>query len=266
MAETENAKPASASSDPYGIGEAVKAVFDKFSNFFDILDLSFFVSGAAAASAIWFLCRRYGLHPTADLGQGTTATVVLACYILGLFCFVVGRTIRQEIDRRIYPNRYEKAFKSSLESHGLHKTEPYKTYLDRDDPKSANKWLHAGRLYGLAWTDVRQNDALKISYALINRYWVLSATFDGLVSAILLWGGVIVSLALTSPKLISVAWAFGVVLVLLGLCGLCMKEAHRYRYNQVEELVATLAYKALYNVPNTPTPSATQPTAGTPAP
>lgn len=103
-----------------------------------------------------------------------------------------------------------------------------------------------GRLYNRLWAEVRQSPHLTASYTLLNRYWFMAATYDGLATALIVWFIVVVVWFLglwgINPKLNAfTSITLGGMLLLLATT--CWREADRYRQYQVEELVATLAYQ-----------------------
>jgi hypothetical protein len=228
------------------LGEALKAIFDKFSNFFDILDLSFFVAGAASFSALLFYWTetsspRLLSSPPAVAGSppavaGIAATLI-GCYVLGLICFAAGRYVRSSL-ARILPSQptFDTLFDEVMMAHGLCDREPVNEYLRRSGVKDFR-----GRLYSRLWTEVRQSESLKASFALLNRYWVMSATYDGLATALGIWAFVFIALAIRgrlSPILAVVTAVIFPILV-----AACLREAGRYGKSQLEELAATVAYK-----------------------
>src|SRR5258706_3852183 len=76
------------------LGEALKAIFAKVGDFFDIFDLSFFVSGAVCLAALvaWNAVGGFFEIGLADGYQ--LIAVALGCYVLGLICFAGGRAPR----------------------------------------------------------------------------------------------------------------------------------------------------------------------------
>src|SRR5690606_4699443 len=94
------------------VAKAVKPLFDKFIDFFDIFDLSFFVSCATFVVAI----AGAGLTPDLELllvfnrsapVEGLVVgcpvvgiiVLVLASYIAGMICFAAGRFVRKWLYR-----------------------------------------------------------------------------------------------------------------------------------------------------------------------
>ena len=229
-----------------GVGEAIKAVFDKFSNFFDILDLSFFVSGAVAASAIWFACAQYKYQPVLGLALmpsgAVVAGVILGCYILGLLCFATGRAWRRGPDSVKDANEHSVKFQDALCGHDIAKLSPQLEYARMGTDRQ-----YTQRLYQLAWTVIREDESLKVSYALINRYWVLTATYDGLASALWVWIVMVAYLMIDGHIRVRLTHPGPLILclILAYLSWLCSSEARKYRDNQIDEIAATLKYKEI---------------------
>lgn len=244
--------------------KSLSALLGRLGAFFDIFDLSFFVSGAASLGAMGLLYRLLGGHFVDEVQGGyRVAAALLACYALGIVCFVLGRQLRRLVHRMRYftshAARFDTLLREGLSAHGLeavklgtaHPVEIAR-YLDSGTPRGR------GRLYTLVWTKLRQSPHLQPSLSLINRYWVMAATCDGMAAAALLWTGVLV------------AWRFGLGIALphsgLALPGalaglfaalLCLREAQRYTEVQLEELVATLAWDQAEGPPAAEAPRVT---------
>lgn len=223
------------------IAEALKVLFDKISGFFDIFDLSFFVSGAVSLCALIFAVNLSG-KPVFEPLQGgfRIAAMILFCYVSGLFCFAVGRWIRMTFQNVKDRTEFNEQFMQIINAHGLALKEPFKDYIERASSQSDARVL--SRLYVRLWAEIRQIPDLAPSLILLKRYWVMAATYDGLAVAILTWALVIGT------------WCFGfginsklnLNLGLLLIAGIavtaiaCIREAGRYEHYQREELVATM--------------------------
>lgn len=234
------------------IGEALKSFFDSVGYFFGIDFLSFFVSGAICMGAIAFIWVKLA-HQSFAIKELTSfleiTYLLLICYVLGMMCFASGRWVRLAIlgwnGNRRY--KFENFFPDVIEAHNLKTKEIFKEYLNELDSKDAtSKRDKYERLYTRLWTEVRQSKRLAASYALLNRYWFMAATYDGLGMALVVWllvvGAWFIGIGGISPKLN--AWTAVPLGLILGILALvCWREAERYKRYQVEELVATLAYK-----------------------
>jgi hypothetical protein len=133
--------------------------------------------------------------------------------------------------------RFDALIFTVLQAHGLAQVQPFGDYLARLEGRGL--W----RLYIRLWAEARTRLYPSPTMSLLNRYWVLAATYDGVSVALLTW------LALT------ITWMFGigfddklspwigiplaVGLVLLAIA--CSREAGRFVRYQVEELIASIA-------------------------
>ena len=222
------------------IADALKSILARIGNFFDLFDLSFFVSGSVALAALhfWVYLSQKQL-PFRFEGWLRVLTLILGCYVLGLLCFAIGRSFRVPRKKSKHIQQFETDFLSALQAHGLQAEEPFKSYLDR-------KAFHGSRrLYIRLWAEVRQRDGLTPSLLVLNRYWVMAATYDGMVTALSLWAIVFAiwwsGVGISSS--LSLKIALPAVVLLLFLAYMCSREASRFVRNQIEELVATIAFE-----------------------
>lgn len=218
------------------LGEALKTIFDKISGFFDILDLSFLVSGATGAAALIFWGYKTGVQiPTEMPDWLRVLAFILGCYICGLVCFAVGRRVRL-LFNNLFHRKYRdyKVVPKLIKAHSLSRHETIDKYLAQNENL---------RLYVRLWAEIRQNEQLAPSLSLLNRYWVLAATFDGMFSALLIWAAVAVAWAngLNGVQPLPGWTGYWVAASLIALAYVCLSEADRYFNNQAEELVATVA-------------------------
>ncbi len=219
------------------IFKSLQSTFDKISEFFDLFDLSFFVSGSIASSAIYLWIFLNGNTPLATIdGWLKILTVTLTFYVSGLICFAAGRWIRTEVRRKGYEKEFKAHFMSVLEDHGLISQEPFKEYLQREN-------LSISRLYTRLWAEVRQSPALMPSFSLIKRYWVMAATYDGIAISLVIWIFMISFWCLGIGFPVSLDWKIGILVILSLIFAFlaCSREAGRYGKYQVEELVASIA-------------------------
>ncbi|MGK7876594.1 MAG: hypothetical protein AB4426_25860 [Xenococcaceae cyanobacterium] len=224
------------------IVKSLSSIFEKISDFFDLFDLSFFVSGAIASSAIFLWMHLAKSNPLVELEGGLKIlAVILAFYISGLVCFAVGRWVRIGIfSRQKYDTQFDQYFKKVLEAHGLASQEPFQEYLGRESRESQGSiW----RLYTRLWAEARQCPALAPSLSLLKRYWVMAATYDGVAVATVVWIAVFFSWCLGDGLEERLDWKVGAIVILLlaFVSKSCMREAGRYVNYQVEELVASIA-------------------------
>jgi len=220
------------------LGEALKAIFGRIAGFFDLFDLSFFVSGSVTLAALLFWAYLANVRLPFEVdGWIKVLAIVLGCYISGLICFAIGRWIRIPKSRSKQISFHHSLFNQVLEGHGLSDEKPFKEYLKRAD------LIGSRRLYIRLWAEVRQVEELSPSLLLLNRYWVMAATYDGLATASIIWAFVFLiwSLGLGVSSQIRLAFGIPTIVFLLLVSYFCLREANRFVRNQVEELVATVA-------------------------
>ena len=222
------------------IADALRSVATRLGNFFDLFDLSFFVSGSAALAGLSFGVSLFGKQlPFRYEGWLRVLTIILACYVMGLFCFALGRSIRLPKTRSKQYQKFELFFLTVLKAHGLSDEEPFKSHLERTTIHGCR------RLYIRLWAEIRQRENLTPSLLVLNRYWVMAATYDGMVTALLVWAAVFslwwagVGITPALPRSIAIP----LIITLLFLSYICSREAARFVRNQVEELVATIAFE-----------------------
>jgi hypothetical protein len=224
------------------LGKALKAIFDKLSEFIDLFDLSFLVSGILTASAFYFV---YVLNDPLNIKLDKIDDwfkyflILFFCYINGLISFAIGRLIRTEVVYRKDNYTFDLRIKESLEAHGVFNDPLIQMYFNNQIKRGA--W----RLYIRLWAEIRIKEKLSPSFSLLKRYWVMTATYDGVAFSIFSW------------TIIILLWAFGLfkenppsyyilvpILISLGfIFYYTIREAQRYWYYQIEELIATFASK-----------------------
>lgn len=256
------------------VAKAIKPLFDKFIDFFDIFDLSFFVSGATFVAAIAWAQLTPNLEvllgipesaPVESAFEGMPGigvmVLVLASYISGMTCFAVGRFIRKLVYRRSDNAQRLTVLYKELEQHGMIAKAPDGDGWMVTDHGRKLGWLpryfiNGGKgqetaLYVRMWAEVRQREIFAPSFSLLRRYWVSSATLDGLFVALSTWAAL---LALVQQDVHG--WIPSIATFLGAL--FCLREARRYGEFQREELVATLLFA--YDMPDFEVSSATAPT------
>lgn len=222
------------------IAEGLKSIFQRVADFFDILDLSFLVSGATAAAAIAFWGWRCHMPlPSLPSGWISTIAVLVLCYVSGLVCFAVGRWLRVGRRRTNAEHSHYQRLVSVLEGHGLTDQAPFREYLERTE--SRGDW----RLYVRMWAELRIAPTLAPSFSLLRRYWVMAATYDGISVALFVWAAVLVLCSfgmggcVPIDKWLAIPGAGTLVISSFA----CSHEAGRYVEYQVEELVASIVAK-----------------------
>lgn len=222
-------------------GDSISIIFSKVAGFFDIFDLSFFVSGLLSGMAVATFLYYAGI-PVASLLNSKTGIfiAVVMCYGFGLASFAMGRLIQNVFGRIIYKKpqdiESDERFIKYLKNHDLYDNKQVKKYIDQGADGTR-------ALYNLLWAQLRHSPNVSSSLELLNSYWVRAATYDGLSVSLLLWSAVMgcsyfdkVIPHFEYPALIIV----GLVIV-ISFAFACLWEGQRYRKYQAKELVATIA-------------------------
>ena len=242
--------------------EALAALLKRLVNAFDVFDLSFLVSGALSLGAVATLLHQMNIGFWSSLKSAVTETagngwflvvLVLLTYIMGLVSFACGRFIRYRRGNKLKAEsggprasgQRDDALTEVLKGHGLHSESITNGYLAREN----SKW----HLYTRMWAKLRETQNLSASFNLCNRFWVLSAIYDGMAFAGLLWMIVVIhrywKRSPGPPYWRGFAhWedarTVGLGAALIGLVVfalVCLRESERLSKNQLEEMVATLA-------------------------
>jgi hypothetical protein len=221
------------------------------------------VAGVVCLGALVFGAYVFGARwlSSVDVGRWGAPHVVaaiLASYVLGMVCFILGRTAGRRLRRD--PLSHAR-LREHLVFFGL---EPrYRALLPVErDPHASQRYA---LLYTRLWAEVRQSPDLLPSFNLCTRYWVMAAMCEGLAAAFGVWTVIWAFWAVNAGTVARPSTQI-LVLVGLGLAGgavLCFFEAGRYGESQVYELVATLAHRhvpvaapAIVAAPPTATPDA----------
>lgn len=224
-----------------GLGDAASKIGEKVVEILDIFDLSFFISGAVVMAA---LLQFFGpLTDALDKLEGAGVFgLVLGSYVLGLVCFAVGRPVRTWLTPRRMKDD-SALFHRSMLAQGLDQTRPATALVEHFgyDIATADAAKHMA-LYTRMWAHVRCYSELQQSFTLLNRYWVLSASYDGLAIAALVWLLPVWKAWYVEPGqgtlVEAVLWSVAIVVAL----GFCWHRAREYKRYQIEEIVATVAH------------------------
>lgn len=224
-----------------GLGDAASKIGEKVVEILDIFDLSFFISGAVVMAA---LLQLFGpLEKALDELEGAGVFgLVLGSYVLGLVCFAVGRPVRTALERRRTPDH--ELFHRALVQQGLAEPGGPGDALRRHFGHGAEVRDPGVRMsmYTRMWAHVRCYPELQQSFSLLNRYWVLSASYDGLAVAALVWLLPVWQRAVHVQTTTELVWA-GLWTVLIAVALLaCWHRAREYKRYQIEEIVATVAH------------------------
>lgn len=222
-----------------------KTITDKIGEFLNIFDLSFLVSGAACLSGIYFIYITFNT----PFDNFNMPILIMSAYISGLICFTLGRWVRKDIRRKRYEDAFNNRMKENATAHNIANIPGYSVYFQNEEIFSS--------LYVRMWADLREAKNLGSSLAIINRYWVMSATYDGLAVGCLVWlvalelwwqknGVCVISLIIAesnAARLSTIQLWVSVLMVpiVLFIAYRCLVEAERYSKHQVEEVIATIA-------------------------
>jgi hypothetical protein len=224
-----------------GLGEAASKIGEKIVDILDVFDLSFFISGAVVMAA---LLQLFGpLDEALDQLEGAGIFgMVLGSYVLGLVCFAVGRPVRMALGAKRNAKADHEVFHEALVRQGLDEraNAALLRYFGHDVGVSDPVLRTA--MYTRMWAHVRSFPELQSSFSLLNRYWVLSASYDGIAIAALVWLLPVWQPFVNAPGAASAAWAVVWTLAILLAVVACWHRALEYKRYQIEELVATVAH------------------------
>jgi hypothetical protein len=229
------------------LGDAAARIGDKLSELLDVFDLSFFMSGALSMGAILMMLPEdmpnplFATKPEEQLPGTAVFALVLGSYVLGLFCFAVGRPLRgralwlYRTLRRKRDRTDGEIMRDVLTAQGLGGSQPLALAFGFDPARAGDPYT---ALYTRMWVHVRTYDSLRESFALLKRYWMLSAAYDGIAVAALLWLLPVWLGPFEWARVYDGAASAGILLVSFS----CWHRAQLYKRYQIEELVATVAH------------------------
>lgn len=221
-------------------GKLLKSLLDNIGYLFGIDFLSFFVSGATCLGAFAFAWSHFAprTFPGPLINGLGIAAIAIACYVLGMVCFASGRWIRTQL----FQDNSNQFLYRLLENYAQAGEAPFPKYYEkatRMGVQERNSLMQ--RLYSRMWTEIRQSKHLMESYTLLNRYWFMGATYDGLGMASIVWFFVVCIWMILERRYHPLLGILVIILILLPF--VCWREAYRYKKYQMEELVATLSYQ-----------------------
>ncbi|MCX4245120.1 hypothetical protein [Paraliomyxa miuraensis] len=240
------------------LGDAAARVGEKITELLDVFDLSFFMSGSLSMSAILLMLPESIPNPVrGDAVSGAVIFgLVLGSYVLGLLCFALGRPLRgvlglpmwRVIRRALRRQPTESTTESGFVEHevvlgALRAQCVTPAELERyfSFPPSAAKDPRAVMaLYTRMWVHVRSYSSMSASFALLKRYWMLSAAYDGIAIAALVWL-LPVWVVFGDTSRIHAHPALLTGLILLATLS-CWHRAQAYKRYQIEEIAATVAH------------------------
>lgn len=240
--------------------EVFSEMFGKITSFFDIFDLSFFVSGTLCLGAVTFWYQLSGLSYPFNIDSWMRMfQLIILCYVLGLISFSSGRWLRTGFigrgTRSIYKRLFESEnraefnmqsyFRNLLTNHNLMGQSFIKYYSKCHESEEV-----ADCLYQRMWAEARQSKDLAPSLNLLNRWWVMAATYDGIAMSLIFYALIIIAwicgvgvngelgAIITSHKIYDII----IISILVILAIASFREASRLERNQRDELVAIMGY------------------------
>lgn len=220
----------------------IKTITDKIGEFLNIFDLSFLVSGAACLSGIYCIYITF----YTPFNSINVPIAIMFAYILGLMCFTLGRWVRKDLSRNRYADKFNNRMQENIHAHNVAIISEYSTYFK-------NERIEFEALYVRMWADLREAKDAKSSLGIINRYWVMSATYDGLAVTCLVWlvalelwwrknGISVLSSIITNAEIACLQVWISILMIPLALfiAYRCIVEADRYSKHQVQEVIATI--------------------------
>ncbi|GAB3722384.1 hypothetical protein [Flavobacterium koreense] len=229
------------------LAKQTQPILQKLGDFFDIFDLSFIVSGIATGLSILFIYHNLTdeeiLKSISELNGYLIFLSIIIAYLLGLISWVLGKAIRNLFPEISYLS-IETLFKANnAENDELYKK--YKSYFtesktnSEDSKKNKLKEQEAMRqLYCMLWVKVRENNKALNSFSLLKRYWVQTATFEGLLFSIVSWSTAFAISLINDPicnEKLYIPIFIAIILVFI----VVYKEAINYKKYQMTELVLT---------------------------
>ncbi len=228
-------------------GEALRLLFTKLSDFLDVFDLSFLISGGMTVIALIYVgwVTKFPFPALAGdkvffIGFGA----LLVAYVSGLVCFTTGRFLRRFAQKATGGPWYGRGTKLDdvVRAHGLHGNPRFASYFGGDGGAPASPYL-----YVRLWAELRHDAARTPSMTLLTRYWKLAATYDGLAANALIWAVILVTVPFLPGYVEStqhipplpISWTLAAMATIA--FGACIFESQRYERYQLEELAATIA-------------------------
>lgn len=232
--------------------EALKPLIEKITDFFNILDLSFFLSGVSFLSLAGLLLK----IETPKFLMGLLESVIffwiiVICYIIGLICFAAGKFIRRKFMKYFRKDFLCNNITETVEYMKVAGLAPFKDFEDyfketapaknsKEENKDRRKALYL--LYVKCWSLVRNSREYKASYILLNQSWVKTAIFDGLAFNLIFFLILVGIFLFTGQLSLSISWIFFLAVSFI-LALICWNEAFQHDKNQIRELIATLSNK-----------------------
>jgi hypothetical protein len=222
-----------APSPTMSVASGITTILDRLGEFFHILDLSFFISGACTLGAMTTLYISLDWTVAFPFpGWAAVLALLVACYIFGLISFSLGRWINGILFRR---GILEKELLRSLTGHAF-PSHILQAYLTKDEGKP---WY----LYLRLWQDLIHTHPSSLALSHLSRYWVMSAMFDGLAISFAAWSAVFTIMTWVAAANPGLSHGLGTLISILsiGVSVLMLYQGSRYFKYQAEDIIAALA-------------------------
>lgn len=230
--------------------DALNKILDRIIDFFSILDISFLISGIATFTILCYGAWLYDLFVW--LGDGLTCIIyyIVLAYICGLVSFSFGKWVGVRRKNRTHKkNRamdgkqteFMKCFTNAINYVNSREKDCNKRLQVMKETKDAENY------YTEMWYYIRSksDNKARLSYNLLNRYWVSQAIYDGLLFPSLLSFalGICICLVAYDNKPEWACW-IGILISLAAIgCGcLFYIEGKRYAEAQIREVVIVYKY------------------------
>ncbi len=220
---------------------SVQKIVDRISDAFSIFDFSFFISGITSCTIICYgLSVQKQLHPF-ESQPLNIIILIIAAYLCGLVSFAIGKYLRLSILNGL------KKLKKVEVSRFVVRFRTVTQFMDKWETENSRKLWKDGyseqecKLYYTAmWSFLRDQPEAKETLNFINRYWIMQAAYEGLLTSALL--AIIVGIEI--EVMTNNNWEYFLLCLILPsliIFLFCFREGTRYAEAQIDEVV--IAYK-----------------------
>lgn len=198
-------------------------IVDTISEAFSILDFSYIISGTLTFLIILLNLHIHNIH----LELINTSVMICCCiflaYIAGIFSWVVGKAVRQGIQRRLNSD-FEIIYDETVKALGVN--------IDTFTPIVKKK-----DAYTYMWIELQKKENAKDRVNFIHRFWVMQAMFEGLMTSCLVAFAAAIELKYSFGE--TFAWGYFVFLIALCLILFwrCMIAAKENAEVQIREII-----------------------------
>lgn len=216
---------------------------DKLTSALNFFDFSYFVSGSATFSIVYFtMVKMYGVSlPFKNIWVRIGFAVILI-YICGLISFSIGKWIRMFITSIFYRNScIYKIYRLGKWLKKYRNLTFEEIYDKCSAPYKSEDGLAPSISYVKMWCYLRSSERAKATMDILNKYWVTQAVFEGLVFSCFM-GIVCLWVLFSSRALFDVPQAILLsVFIFMAFVGAC-HEARRNAETQIQEVVGSYYY------------------------